>query len=756
MSDKYKTLDSKSRSNFSRDPIEIIGFINNWGESNCFLNSALQIIYHLIPFRSSLKSYPICSKSKSHFCLVCGLKEIFSTYSSRTTQSNSSPIDITKFRSELAKIYSSKNLFAINEPADSMEALSAILSSFHNDLESKCSFDCPVHSMFSLYIEESMICKCGAIKTDVWDSNTFSQPFYVNDIFEEIQGVDQYEILKVPKGDFEEMMSVSNVLKFENRLQDYIRSQWAGSIFEVCPKDCRVSKSHKLLRLCKAPKVFVVNMIWRDFNPRLNKILQALASISYTVSLDSVYEYSSHTVHTLRSTILYGRGHYICAIRLGPLKQWYKIDDERGRIINKGTWLDLVQDCLSNRYYPVGLFYEESNKREETEIAPKDWISLERRLLEYLKNIEDTEEDKDWVCACGRNNNAHWSLCSGCNKLKPGLSGWICMSCTYLNKNEHGHCRSCTKRRVKDCISSCACKRSPCVCPKLCDKCGNKYTDTCKSCFTGIFCSLCNLELNKVETQICGLCHNKSDGRNCSTCKVEINKKYCEDCIKKFKQCKTCGKFSEQDEVRCSYSKCKNVFSLHQTLNSKKVNGFYDTEENNKKVLVEWKCESCEKIRGVRDKKFCDECFENKKICNGCKGTLFYCEGCFITKIKCELCGKFIVKNEKCSNKDCASNHQESIPNRIEDSIPNRIEEIIPNRIEEKGKLKVKNCLMCERSLPEYGFCLSCKLKLKADRCSLCDSNRNNEYCENCVQYTKLCKACSKHMHITQDRCVYC
>ena len=771
MSKNHYSPDLRSKSKSSKE-FPIIGFINNWGESNCFLNSALQVLFHLDKFRNSLLSFGDCSPSSTHYCLLCGLKDIFNQYKQKSSSTRASPIDISRLRGELAYKYESRNSFSINEPADSMEALSALLSSLHDDHHNQCSKACPAHPIFQIQVEEKLICQCKASKEEKWDFNTFSHHFYVHVLFEETEEKDIYALIRKKKIDIEIEMELSNVMMFENNLMSYIRRQWEDSVYKTCPSDCKLANSRKILKLKKLPKVFAINLIWKDFNPKLIKIMQIMLSVPYSLKLDSIYDVTGDNIYNLKSIILYGRGHYICAIRIGISRQWHKIDDEKGRLV--GNWYDFVNDCLSNRYYPVGLFYDETNQWEESGIAPNDWIKLEKKVLNYLKNNEDTQEDQEWTCKCGNSNNSHWTYCTKCQELRPGLSGWICKVCTFYNNSDENNCRSCEQRRSpreegklsrtyngidkvtmqekekkgeneekspKDVKyqtlnsrnpDGCVCRQRKCICER-CKKCKKLFNGSCKNCESIKKCTYCKEELKTLADQICAWCKTPASSGRCTRCKGKEEKLTCERCSNTLKRCGSCGTYNDPNLTTCVEAGCKQNLNAKYIIDlTKKIN----MQITPQKPIATIKCELCSSEISRAETKFCVICFENRKKCKTCTSKLILCESCFKNKEKCKYCAFPFTKGEKCINQDCMSNSHETQPNRINEVI--------------------KSCEMCGDDLPGYGLCLNCKLKLKSDRCCFCDIDACYKFCENCINYTIKCKHCSKSKHITEKTCLTC
>lgn len=108
---------------FCKRPI-FAGFSNE-GTNNCFLNSALQILYHIKTFRQLVVEFnPKCRIFSDHDCIVCAIKRIFDQY--QILEGRKPILDANDLRFQLAKAYSKQNKYKLRETADAMECMTAI------------------------------------------------------------------------------------------------------------------------------------------------------------------------------------------------------------------------------------------------------------------------------------------------------------------------------------------------------------------------------------------------------------------------------------------------------------------------------------------------------------------------------------------------------------------------------------------------------------------------------------------------------
>lgn len=569
----------------------------------------------------------------------------------------STPIDISKLRKELAFVYYKSGEFEINYPGDSMEALIAILNSIHkSEIFSKsdssnlnCSPKCPAHHAFELVVEETVKCQCGAEMKNIWDYSTFSHQFYVNEIFEDLADFDPKVLLLISESDDFSCMESSSLMKCEGRLCEYLRMQWENTILQVCPRECQEPMSKKRLKLLSHPKVYMISMTWKDFRPEPLKILQVHASIPLSISLDMIYDAAKPSTHVLKSIIYYGAGHYICAIRVSPSKNWFKIDDETSKIIGNGTWKDLLIDSVKSRFYPVGLFYEKSLHREEHQLSPQEIMEIERKVIE---ESEITEEENDWTCECGFQNHHTWKVCGKCSVIRADVKGWACEKCTFINGLESFLCKSCgigthyQRKTMKKEKVEVKLNRKKC---KICEE---MVEISCNKCFLGYECKVCKEYIPKRDGIICVKCKSQTVNKECISCEFLVHglNYICSNCTKELWQCKKCSFFNYPDAENCSTIACIGrkseefickVIEVEPIKNQeleKKCICCGETCKENFSFCLNCKLKTTEKTcrfcRAKPQKNLCESCIYSTKCCQKCKKhsllTSTFCPDCDI------------------------------------------------------------------------------------------------------------------------------
>jgi len=139
------------------------GLLNNPGENNCFMNSAVQVLWHLDVFRRSFRLL-VGHACLEDCCIFCALKEIFEQFQ----ESDESALPPDVLRNAMAKAFQDQRKFEIGRMGDAAECFENILRRLHHHIaygqdEDSCfAKHCIPHEKFAMLLCEQTICKCGA------------------------------------------------------------------------------------------------------------------------------------------------------------------------------------------------------------------------------------------------------------------------------------------------------------------------------------------------------------------------------------------------------------------------------------------------------------------------------------------------------------------------------------------------------------------------------------------------------------------
>uniref|UniRef100_A0AAQ4RG43 USP domain-containing protein n=1 Tax=Gasterosteus aculeatus aculeatus TaxID=481459 RepID=A0AAQ4RG43_GASAC len=140
------------------------GLSNEPGQNSCFLNSALQVLWHLDIFRRSFRQLTT-HKCMEDSCIFCALKSIFAQFQ----YSSEKVLPSDALRSALAKTFQDEQRFQLGIMDDAAECFENILMRIHFHIAEETKEDictarhCIPHQKFAMTLFEQCVCSsCGA------------------------------------------------------------------------------------------------------------------------------------------------------------------------------------------------------------------------------------------------------------------------------------------------------------------------------------------------------------------------------------------------------------------------------------------------------------------------------------------------------------------------------------------------------------------------------------------------------------------
>uniref|UniRef100_A0A3B4BCV7 USP domain-containing protein n=1 Tax=Periophthalmus magnuspinnatus TaxID=409849 RepID=A0A3B4BCV7_9GOBI len=140
------------------------GLSNEPGQNSCFLNSALQVLWHLDIFRRSFRQLTT-HKCMEDSCIFCALKSIFAQF--QFSSERVLPSDL--LRSALAKTFKDEQRFQLGIMDDAAECFENLLMRLHFHISAESREDictakhCIPHQKFAMMLFEQCVCtNCGA------------------------------------------------------------------------------------------------------------------------------------------------------------------------------------------------------------------------------------------------------------------------------------------------------------------------------------------------------------------------------------------------------------------------------------------------------------------------------------------------------------------------------------------------------------------------------------------------------------------
>jgi hypothetical protein len=332
---------------------------------------------------------------------------------------------------------------------------------------------------------------------------------------------------------------------------------------------------------------------------------------------------------------------------------------------------------------------ESPNKRNEA-----SFFEDTDRKNRSFNTVRNTEMNV-WVCRCSNSNANDWDACTRCYRIKPGVAGWTCSQCKYINRSdETEECEVCCNPR----ICSKPVEEGTWECNK-CDAVNPEQQTTCYKCSRSRFnhtrANSSNPERITKETEFqqkdtsfsnlknwkCGYCYKNNSGTKgkCLYCKksnrsifkpketVKIDqylesREYCMNFYPSQSY-----KFKNQEKIFSNHNRSMHEnkeFGTYEAIYDS-INSPYSDKDNletlcilcDRQFFIETvrDCSECNIFRGSSEYcRYCRKPFKTVDICQSCSQKPDYMDATPISKKKLKDSG---VKVKVCN--DCEH------PNRI-------------------------------------------------------------------------------------------
>ncbi|XP_043516223.1 uncharacterized protein LOC122531946 isoform X2 [Frieseomelitta varia] len=335
------------------------GLLNGPGQNNCFLNSAVQVLWHLDIFRRSFRelSGHACMRES---CIFCALKDLFSQL--QFSQESALPPDT--LRRALAESFLDQQRFQLGFMDDAAECFENILLRIHlhiasGEAEDMCSArHCVPHQKFAMTLVEQSVCgACGAT----------SEPLPFTQMVHYVSA--------------SALTSQARQTPPNSRTSPDLFGQLlrrAGGMGDIrdCPSSCG-AKIQICRTLMNRPEIVSVGVVWDSERPSLEHIMDVFATVGTSLRLSDVFHsvvdsrWGASTVHNLVGVVTYYGKHYSTFFFHTKLKVWIYFDDATVKEIGP-RWEQVVEKCRRGRYQPLLLLYATPGGTPvNTENAPK-------------------------------------------------------------------------------------------------------------------------------------------------------------------------------------------------------------------------------------------------------------------------------------------------------------------------------------------------------------------------------------------------
>nr|XP_033797293.1 inactive ubiquitin carboxyl-terminal hydrolase 54 isoform X2 [Geotrypetes seraphini] len=349
------------------------GLINEPGQNSCFLNSALQVLWHLDIFRRSFRQLTT-HKCMGESCIFCALKGIFNQFQC----SSEKVLPSDALRSALAKTFQDEQRFQLGIMDDAAECFENLLIQIHFHIADESKEDictaqhCISHQKFAMTLFEQCVCtSCGATS----DPLPFIQMVhYISTTALCNQAICMLERREKPTPDmFGELLQKASTM---------------GDL-RNCPSNC--GEKIRIRRvLMNAPQIITIGLVWdSDHSDLAEDVIHSLGTclklgdLFYRVTDDRA-KYSE--LYLVGMICYYGK-HYSTFFFQTKIRKWMYFDDAHVKEIGS-RWKDVVTKCIKGHYQPLLLLYADPRGTPVTVLD----ASSQMNVRQYKKICYDSED----------------------------------------------------------------------------------------------------------------------------------------------------------------------------------------------------------------------------------------------------------------------------------------------------------------------------------------------------------------------------
>ncbi|XP_045052097.2 ubiquitin carboxyl-terminal hydrolase 54 isoform X2 [Desmodus rotundus] len=324
------------------------GLSNEPGQNSCFLNSALQVLWHLDIFRRSFRQLTT-HKCMGDSCIFCALKGIFNQFQC----SSEKVLPSDTLRSALAKTFQDEQRFQLGIMDDAAECFENLLMRIHFHIADETKEDictakhCISHQKFAMTLFEQCVCtSCGATS----DPLPFIQMVhYISTTSLCNQAICMLERREKPSPSmFGELLQNASTM---------------GDL-RNCPSNC--GERIRIRRvLMNAPQIITIGLLF------------------FRVTDDRAKQSELYLV----GMICYYGKHYSTFFFQTKIRKWMYFDDAHVKEIGP-KWKDVVTKCIKGHYQPLLLLYADP---QGTPVSTQD-LPPQVEFQSYSRMCYDSED----------------------------------------------------------------------------------------------------------------------------------------------------------------------------------------------------------------------------------------------------------------------------------------------------------------------------------------------------------------------------
>nr|XP_044993128.1 inactive ubiquitin carboxyl-terminal hydrolase 54 isoform X3 [Jaculus jaculus] len=349
------------------------GLSNEPGQNSCFLNSALQVLWHLDIFRRSFRQLTT-HKCMGDSCIFCALKGIFNQFQC----SSEKVLPSDTLRSALAKTFQDEQRFQLGIMDDAAECFENLLMRIHFHIADETKEDictaqhCISHQKFAMTLFEQCVCtSCGATSDPL--------PFIQMVHYISTTSLCNQAICMLEKREKPSPSMFGELLQNASTMGD----------LRNCPSNC--GERIRIRRvLMNAPQIITIGLVWdSDHSDLAEDVIHSLGTclklgdLFFRVTDDRAKQSELYLV----GMICYYGKHYSTFFFQTKIRKWMYFDDAHVKEIGP-KWKDVVTKCIKGHYQPLLLLYADP---QGTPVSTQD-LPPQAQFPLYSRTCYDSED----------------------------------------------------------------------------------------------------------------------------------------------------------------------------------------------------------------------------------------------------------------------------------------------------------------------------------------------------------------------------
>uniref|UniRef100_A0AAV1TYD8 Ubiquitin carboxyl-terminal hydrolase n=1 Tax=Peronospora matthiolae TaxID=2874970 RepID=A0AAV1TYD8_9STRA len=355
------------------------GLLNASGENNCFLNVVIQSFWHLTSMRHFLLHVEVKEESRSvESNVLRALKSMITEYD----DTSSGALHSRAVRKGLSVLYSADKNFQEGAMYDAEETLLALLNLMHQqteatEIQETHKTTMMVKSLVRLVSADADEENCQA----GFDDNSIPHLVFSHQIYDRyVCGRCNYSSPWDLYSNLVYSTYASDLYTSKYEFMEQMFRRFTAQEADVASKCEQKGCSGKLGKeriIRRFPMVFAVSILWATQNATKAQVEGVLSNIGDRLDLAKCFNAAGpvlrfksggfRTTYRLRGFVCYYGRHYVALFYSTAHKMWLLFDDSR--VLEIGSWGDVVSECLKGRFQPVLLFYELPDQRRDSSVG---------------------------------------------------------------------------------------------------------------------------------------------------------------------------------------------------------------------------------------------------------------------------------------------------------------------------------------------------------------------------------------------------